>query len=100
MERIRDLWDDWWKVLAILAVIVGAVWLVYDCNQSERDEFLTCFRESLPSGDDVLYEIFRDEQIPHYDRIDRYEAIRVAEMCYDDTRGTNSPGDGEPLDRR
>ena len=94
LERVRDTWDDWWKVIAIFAVLVGAVLFVWDCNRSERQQFLDCLRDNLPPGADVLYEIYEDEQIPHYDRIDRHAAIDVAEQCYDDTQGLNSPAAG------
>ena len=96
MERIREIWDGWWKVLAIWLLIIGAVWFVWECNQAERSEFLNCFEDRIPPGYDVLYDVFEGESEPYYGLIDRQQAIDVAEECYDDTRGTNV--DGEPLE--
>lgn len=91
---IRDLWDDWWKVLAVFALIVGVVWFVIECNQNERTEFLNCFEDTIGEGQTLYYA---DEA--YHEQISRYDALDAAKACYDDTQGVNSPSDGEPLDR-
>ncbi|MBI5289423.1 MAG: hypothetical protein HY873_10685 [Chloroflexi bacterium] len=99
LDRLRETWDDWWKVIALFALVIGAVWFVIECNQNERTEFLNCLDDRLPPGYDVLYDTGGSgEPDPYYDLIDRQAAIDTAEECYDDTQGVNSPGDGEPLD--
>lgn len=99
MERLREWWDDWWKVLGILALIALAGWMVMDCYRGQRDEFLACVADRLPPSYDALYDMSGSgEPQAYYDLIDRYEAMDVAETCYDDTRGVGG-GDGEPLER-
>lgn len=98
LDRLRQSWDDWWKVLGIFVLIGLAFWFVIECNKAERSEFLTCLDDNLPPGYDVLYDTSGSgEPDAYYDLIDRYEAVKVAETCYDDSRGVG--GDGEPLDR-
>jgi hypothetical protein len=97
MERIRELWADWWKLLAIFVVIAGVMWFVWDCNRGERAEFLACMEDELPPGHDVLYDTGGSgEPDAYYDLINRYDAVDVAEDYYDDTQGLSS--DGEALE--
>ena len=93
MYRIRELWDGWWKVIGIFALIGAAVWMVHSCQQAERGRFVDCLHNDLPAAEETLY-YGRDA---YYDQINRDDAIDVATKCYDNS---SIDPDAEPPDYR
>lgn len=79
MERIRELWGDWWKVIGIIVLIGIVIWLVASCRGSEKDRFLTCVDDAVTANSRELY--YADI---HHDAVDTYLIHDFVEKCYDD----------------
>lgn len=79
MERIREFWHEWWKLIGIFVLIGASVWFVYDCNRGERSRFLDCLDSSISSGQTLYYG-----NDAYYDQVSKYDAIEAAKTCYDD----------------